>query len=265
MASKDSALAVVDAASFAIMTRDISTIKNVIDTNNEGKPMTRFDLGRVKVPAGGGLQWEVPSLMGPQYSATIDAVIVGQQVSRAYYRMNLNDKGARSGAPPDCGSNDGETGIGYRTAEDASKGEREHECAICPMAQFGESKPACKLFRNLYLLREKDLLPLMLQVPPTSLKAVKDFMLNLTRNVMPYHGVVTRLGLEKATNVDNITYGKLTLTVVGELTPEQSARMAEYGKLVREFIARDNRVIAAPVVSDAPAVDTLEDLDLTSY
>src|ERR1043165_2918261 len=92
------------------------------------------------------------------------------------------------------------------------------DCLKCPMAQFGsaigqDGKPgrgqACKHVRLMLFLRQDDLIPLLVPVPPSSVKAAKKYNLRLVGAGYPYQGVVTQLRLTKTKNNDGIEYGQI--------------------------------------------------------
>lgn len=69
-----------------------------------------FSFDRVKLPAGGGTAFEIPSAESDEseMAKDITGVIVYNHPAYAYYR----DKYTGGNNPPDCGSFDGVTGIG---------------------------------------------------------------------------------------------------------------------------------------------------------
>jgi hypothetical protein len=91
-------------------------------------------------------------------------------------------------------------------------------CAACPMNQFGSAinghGKACKEVRLFFLLRKGEVLPDVVQIPPGSLKNVRKYLTSLP---VPFWSVVTKLTLEKKTNVDGITYSQIKATMGGML------------------------------------------------
>ncbi len=55
---------------------------------------------------------------------------------------------------------------------------------------------ACKQIKQLFLLRGSLLLPEVVTLPPTSLKAAKQYLLKLTSQGVPYYAVVTRIDVK---------------------------------------------------------------------
>lgn len=172
------------------------------------------DLDRVGMPAGGGLQWMVPTLDGEKPSDSIEGVIISWRLIRLYWAKSIDQGGA--GNPPDCISHDAMVGIGKPGGD----------CSACPFAQFGSAagkndKPgrgqACKMVRQLFIMRQGDILPLVVNLPPSSLKAIKKYFLRLTMNGKRFHDVVTRLTLDRTKNNDGIAYSLVNPSLAGEL------------------------------------------------
>ncbi len=105
---------------------------------------------RIKIPAGGVLQFELPTgdPQHPDYSPTLTGVILYNHASCAYWPEGdeYNDD-----VPPLCSSVDGKQGYG----------EPGGVCATRTLSQFGSASngrgKACKNMRVLYLLRSGSL------------------------------------------------------------------------------------------------------------
>lgn len=176
-------------------------IMEIIAENMDGQ-ITSSDLDRVKIPAGGGIAFEVPTLEGADSQKYIDGVIIAHQPQNVYWSTGMDEGGGNT--PPDCVARDGKFGEGAPGGL----------CATCPMNKFGSdggNGKACKNTEVLFILRPGNMLPIALRVPPTSLGAVKKYLLQLTSASIPFYGVQTRLSLEKATNAAGIGYSKLVL------------------------------------------------------
>ncbi len=98
------------------------------------------------------------------------------------------------------------------------------------MAQWGsagtDSKgQACKQMKFLFLIRETDILPILLVLPPTSIRPVERYLIRLTSQMVPYYGVVSRFTLESAQSSAGITYSRVVPSMVGKLNPEQMEKM----------------------------------------
>ena len=174
--------------------------------------ITEFDLPRIKVASGTAL-WLIPGLEGDTTDKAIEGVVVHVRDNRSYYQSK--DAG---NVPPDCSSRDGITGIGKPGGD----------CAKCPLAQYdsdpdGGAGQACKQSKQLFMLRGTSMLPEVVSIPPTSLKAVRQFFLKLVTQRVPYHHCILRIELEKAQTKNGQVYGKAALKFVRKLSPAEIA------------------------------------------
>ena len=127
----------------------------------DGLQMMSFQ--RVKIPAGGQLQFEIPTEDpdNPDYARTLEGVILYNHAA-----CTLWPEGSEydEDTKPLCSSVDGKTGIG----------EPGGACATCPMNEYGSARDggrgkACKNMRDIYLLRSGEYMPLLISLPPTSM------------------------------------------------------------------------------------------------
>lgn len=217
---------------------NLEMVQAAICENVGAGGITEFDFDRIKIPAGGGLAFNVTTLEGETAEKSIIGVIVLARDSRAYWKVPLEQSGGST--PPDCQSNDGFVGIGSPGGD----------CAKCPLAQFGSDTKvvngatvqgrgqACKAIRQLFILRGDSLLPVVLALPPTSLKAAKQYMLRLAGQGVPYWAVVTKIGLEQAQNAGGIKYSRATFAFAGMLGEEQRAKAKQYCDMLKPLVSR---------------------------
>ncbi len=216
----ETALATTNVSQYEIMRR--SDIAEVVRQNLDGRQISPFDLDRVRFPAGGGIAWEVETLEGISATADLTGIIIHKQRGRVYYAERF----AGGGEPPDCSSADGLTGVGTPGGA----------CFACPMSQWGSAlddkgQPsrgqACAERQLLFLVRPKDPIPMVVNVPPTSLGRLNNYFLRLAGRAIPYWGIVTKLTLEKAKNRAGIEYSQLKLSAGDMLTENERAKIAE--------------------------------------
>ncbi len=122
----------------------------------------------------------------PEIKKEFTAVILYHHPIRAYF------KGKYDGSvnPPDCGSLDAVTGYGDPGGD----------CANCIYNEYGTAEnnaKACKERRRLYLLREGELFPVMLSLPPSSLKELSRYLMRLLSKGHKSYEVVTKFSLAK--------------------------------------------------------------------
>lgn len=224
---------IVKAEGFAIATQG-EKVKVVLEANLGGDKINQFDLDKVTVPAGGGIAWEVPGLMGPESTPEIEGVIVGWKPVRSLYLTSFQDA---PGTPPNCSSDDGLVGFG----DPLEKGiEERRDCVTCPMNQWGSAIDGngkrCAERRLLFVLRKNDQIPIMVVVPPTSLKNAKSYFLRLTQANVPYYGVITGLMLSKVKSKSGITYSQIEFKVKGILADPDVEMFQSYAEFWNEVI-----------------------------
>ena len=212
------------------MAKDLAVVKNdeftlpalrdmgkIFQEELEGLDLSNiFD--RVKIPTGGGLAFEVPGETDdePQVMKEIVGIVIDHYPVNAYWQ----DKFAGGNNPPDCSSLDGKIG---------STGQL---CASCPMNQWGSGPDgrgkACKNMHRVYILREGEIFPLLLTLPPTSLKNFANYLAKrvVSKGKRAYE-VITRVTLKRVTNSINIAYSQAVFALAGVLPLEAAKKAAE--------------------------------------
>lgn len=215
----------VAVSSYQIMETEIEDVLESLQANIGDSQLTAFDLDRVKVPSGGSTAWEVPTLNGEEMKKELVGIPVYWKDVRAYWEKDLDESGG--GTPPDCQSDDGKTGVGMPGGV----------CAKCPLAEFGSASKgkgqACKQMKILFILREEDLLPIAIPLPPTSLGPMKKFFVRLTSKAIPYYGALIGLSLEKDKNDAGIEYAKVVPSFKEKLSAEQKEIVKKYSEQLR--------------------------------
>jgi hypothetical protein len=208
----------VTANDYTVMQVDTREIAEALSENLGGRPIGPRDLEQITVPAGGGIAWTVQTLDGPDSVKVIEGVIVARKDQRSYWRDDFEGGG---GSPPDCYSLDLEIGIGDPGGS----------CADCPFAKFGSARggegsgQACAQTMLLMTITKDELLPKVVVVPPSSLKAMRQYFMRLTSSALPYHAVITRFGLKQTKSGGGITYSEIVPEMGGRLTPEERAKL----------------------------------------
>jgi len=239
---------------------DVATIAAELGEDPASLGMLLFT--RVKMPSGGSPAFEIENPddpNDPEVVKSIEGVIVAHHATNAYWSAGLEESGG--GAAPDCISPDGMTGHGDRGVNHAT-GEVDdpaaaHDCASCWLNQFGSDPAggkACKNRRHLYVLREGDLIPLLLPLPATSLKAWRTFAVkSLMARGRHWYSVVTRIGLEPAQSAAGIKYSRATFAIAErdggarELPIEQQRWLQGYGESLLSVVTEYAPAIAATV------------------
>jgi hypothetical protein len=252
MATKKSETAIATISEYAILSSDEggASLADIMSVNMGGADttFTQFDLDRIGMPSGDMARFTVPTLDEPDYLASFEGVIIAQRQNRSYW----SDPQPRKGSQPDCFSDDGITGHGNPGGS----------CLDCQFAKWGSdgSGQACKLTNPLFIVRPDDILPVMLNVPPSSLKPLQQYRLNLTKRRKEIDGVVTRFELEKATSQGGIDFYVIKLSYVEDVPAEHRSAFRSYGKTLEDMLRRstpapDNYI----PLSRTPAAEDLEE------
>lgn len=229
--SKTEALSTTTKGGILALRGDAATLVQTVRENVGNETLSSFDLDRIKVPAGGGTFWSVPTMENPdgEPQKSVAGVIVYTTVQRAYWATPFGDSGG--GTPPDCFSTDTLIGIGTPGGP----------CAHCAFAQFGSDAggigQACKQFRTVFLLREQGALPAVIVVPPGSLKNLKRYLLSLASNGLPYWSVVTEFALVQAKSKGGVTYSQVSPKMARRLDEGEVASARAYSETIRPLVA----------------------------
>lgn len=209
----------------------------VADNIGDGANLSAFDLERITIPGSGGKAWTLPD---GSAAPTFTGVIMAWHNCRGFWA-----KPFAGGTPPNCSSMDGLTG----------HGEPGGACATCKLAQWGSGRDssgqACKAMRRLFILLPGQLMPVLLTLPPTSLKPCQRYMLKLTSAQIPFWAAVTEFGLVQTKSQGSIAYSVADFTIKHELPPEEA-------QAVRALATSMAGLLKAPVSGDDYAGEARE-------
>ena len=212
---------------------------------------------RVKIPGGGSLQFEIPGddPENPDYAKTIEGVIIYNHQASAYWPEGSEYDDT---VTPLCSSVDGITGCGTPGGS----------CAMCELNKYGtgtDSKgnpskgKACKNMRHLYILRDGEYMPILLALPPTSLKPYSDFInASFVTRRRPTYASVVQIGLKRVEKGSNL-YSVATFKKLYDFTGEQLAQVKAYATDFRAQIKEMLKQRAETLANADP--DTLYDDD----
>ena len=202
---------------------------NLAELFSEELDGLRPSFEKIKIPAGGGLAYEVPGddPASPDSAKEFSAVILYHHPINSYYK----EKFPGGNNPPDCSSLDGKLGVVSETGEC-------RDCKTCSYAKFGSGENggmACKQKRRMYLLREGEMLPIIMTLPTGSLAEFTKYVTRLVTKGMKANHVVTKFTLKRAQNSTGINYSQVICAVDRPLSPEEKkniAAMTEQVKLI---------------------------------
>jgi hypothetical protein len=219
--SKSNAL-VVSPEKFPVLAEGNGDFLSAIQHNLGGEEITPGDLNRIKVPAAGGTTWVLDTPDGEESCKALEGVLVHHTRRRAFW-PDSNP----TGDPPHCASADCTTGIG----------EPGGVCNDCPHNAWGSAigiggkegrGKACKERRLLFLLREGQHLPDIVDAPPGSLKGLRNWLLSLAP--LRFNQITTRLELVKDKNKDNIEFARVKATKTGTLPDDVQILVLRYSQ-----------------------------------
>ena len=226
------------------------TMGDGFDSSDLSEDMEGLDISfpRVKIPAGGALQFELPSdnPERPTCVSELEGVILYNHSANAYWPegSEFNDE-----APPLCQSLNGKIG----------HGEPGGLCESCGFNFFGSAAnhrgKACKNMRMIYLLRSGDYLPMQISLPPTSINPFKNFMhAAFMLCNRPVYGSIVKISLKRV-NSNGYTYSVATFRKVRDLAGEELTAMQAYAANFREQI---KRMLAEQAAVKESASNTIE-------
>lgn len=214
---------------FNLITLADAGLADAIAEEMDGLGSIPFD--RVKIPSGGGLAFEVPGDddENPDSATELVGVILHHHAVNAYWK----EKFAGGNEQPDCSSFDGKTGVDRETGECKN-------CAECKFNQFGSddngSGKACKNVHRIYLLREDNPVPIILSLPPTSLKYMRDYIgKRILIKGMRCYDAITKITLKKEKNAAGIAYSRAVFTFVGKLNESQKAEAKAMAETIKQL------------------------------
>jgi len=219
---------------FTVMALDPPAIREVIHANLGGRGLDLRDFDTVRVAAGGATQFLVPDPGGERSVSELVGVIIHHQVARRYWPQSVDDSGGS--VPPACVSEDGERGVG-------SPGGL---CVLCPYSQWCEDEPpACTQRRLLWVLTAGDVLPMVLDASPTSIRNIDRYFVQLARKAPHHAAVLTRFTVERDQNKDGQRFGRIAPAAVGMLAPHEVERMKGYSEILSGVLRRQPSTMAA--------------------
>lgn len=218
----------------------------------DGEALEFSDLTKVTVPTGGGLSWTVTHIEGETTTKTLTGLILDQALMRNLYERSFEETGGLE--PALCTSLDSITGMlnpealgdgGEFPARIATIGRPSGDCRTCPLARYGtrtksDGQPGrgqlCRQTRKLLFLPTGSTMPLMVNIPPTGLKAAKQYLVGLQSVGLEYWQAVTLLELKKDTNRDGIKFSRVQFRFAGALPPDVSSSIAQYRNSLKAML-----------------------------
>ena len=217
------ALATVESGFLALTNNALE----IISENLKNQPLTHGLFDVVKSPSGGITAFSVPGLTGDEIEKELTGIILDYATPRAYWETQE----PKEGEPPVCYSRDSIVSF------------EGQPCNRCAYNDFGSKNggetqaKACKEQVLLFLLRQDNILPLVVRVPVSSKMLFLKYTTRLVGNLTPLYGVVTKITLEKATNKTGQPYAKFNFEAVSALGQEETAAAKAFGQKLMDIIS----------------------------
>lgn len=197
-------------------------------------------------------------------SDTLEGILVHYVPQRAFW-SNPDP----SGVAPECSSSDNKRAdAGGLFHPDGERGAENPTgiCANCPMAQKGTDlkggkMSACKESRQLFFMLKNKLLPVIVQVPQSSIGTLKDFLVGMAQDGTGWWAVELTIGLEKTSNTKGNAFNKLTVSTGAgkKLGANEAIAAKEYRAYIKELTGTQPvPVFEAPADSDGFSVGEAE-------
>lgn len=224
-------IATVKENQFQIMQMEKGEISDILHENLGEDSLSIQDLTRVVVPGSGGKTWSIETVEGEKEMNELLGIIVFTKVTRTYWVKSFDDSGG--GEPPNCYSPDGVMGVG-----EMADTVKDHMCGNCPMSEFAKDGTGCpcKESRQLFMVTQSEILPIVIKTPVMSLKNAKKYLTGLSSRRQKIHSVYTKLTLFPTKNKKGIKYSQIVFTKSGDV--ENPTLSAAYAKSLRPFLEK---------------------------
>jgi hypothetical protein len=243
-------------ANYRAMEVDLKELVDTFAVNVGSSGITEFKLPRIKTPQSGGESFGIldPFTGAERRAKSFQAIILDVRDIRAYWKRAYDETG---GVPPDCRSDDCVTGYGDPGGLCGTD-----SAPICPLAAFGSEEvngvkkkgQACKHMKQFFLARpgSGNILPEVLNAPPTAISQFTLYTLNLLGQVLKLNGVVTEFRLERAKS-GNLEYSRIAFRPVAVLAPEARERFLTYARGIGVIWQRANAKSLITNIQPQPA------------
>jgi len=240
---------------FELVKMDAGNVGAALLENLGGQRISPFDFDRLSFPAAGATFWTIQNPLTGEavVKKEITGVVFYYSSTRSYWAGEFSGTGAQ----PDCSSTDGISGQGIPAGY----------CVACPQNKFGSRGrgKGCKESRELYILQEKTYLPLVVSVPPSSIKVFHNLCIALGVSGIKLHEGVVKFSLAVDKNADGIKFSKLQAMLIAKLPPEKCEYMQKFrDSFIEAFAAgKTNEII--PSHNDQDVSFTVDDEGHDAY
>ena len=246
MSNESKMVAVVEPTLNLPILVDPEMVLEVIRENLDGLGTLRFT--KISIPSGGGLSFAVedPDTGKEIPVSEIKGVIIHKLPNKLWYGKDFDERSEGETGAPDCFSTDMVHGSGSEEYGIPAG----QLCAECPKNQWGSSRKAgsrgkdCQDRMLIHIIRDGELFPVWINLPPTCLGNFKDYVKRITNKAIPLAGVATTISLESAKSDSGVKYSKTLFAKGAQLSREEYGRVREYVKTIEASLAQVARAVA---------------------
>ena len=112
--------------------------------------------------------------------------------------------------------------------------------------------------RRIYILRKGELLPVIFELPTSSLYSFSNYITNLFQKGLPSKNVVTKFALKKVQNANGITYSQAIFSKESEFTPEELPAVNNFASQIEAFARNYNNIIDDPNMPESGDAEYFE-------
>lgn len=211
LAKADDGMPLADIQEYPIIAQDAQRRDKIMKANMGPEGLSIRNLDRISIPTGGIMQFELPSLSGPVMSPTFEGVVIARKDTRIRWETPIGEGGSNQPACtcPDLAAAGQEEATGI--------GDPGGVCRTCEYSQFGSAAKgggqACQQRLMLFFIRPGESIPVILNLPPTSLKSASEYFSKLQARFLGFWEVVTEVGLKEVVNEAGIKYAQTQFRV----------------------------------------------------
>ncbi len=212
---------------YSIFHSDNESLKESIQVNHGPEGINVYDLEKVEVD---GSTWVMSTLEGLQETKEIQGIIIFQKHTRSYWEKSLDDGGEE--VAPDCYSDNAEIGHGNPGGS----------CYTCPFAEWGSDPKggkgqACQKKLILFLIMKEDFLPVVVSIPPTSLKYMKKYLMKLSSKGIAYYSIITAFTLQKEKS-NGKEFSLVIPRMAEKLTDQQKSKVQAFHDYLKPVLTK---------------------------
>lgn len=214
-------------ADLYLPSEDPAELQQILEENMGPEGLDPGALDRAINPQGKSGRWEIPTVDDSDFVSEVEGVVLFHRLTRSLWEGEFGESSISR-----CRSFNGLVGVGDPGGD----------CTTCPLARFdGDEKPPCRQAKEIFLLREGELLPTIFRITPGG-KAIPNanryFMRLFSKARLRYHHCVTKMELVPDKSAGGIDFFRPKLSLVGPLSPEDRERIDAFRDTILPHLER---------------------------